>query len=256
MHKDIKNKKFGRLTPIDYIPGHNRMRSAWLCKCDCGNETIVSTDKIISGSTKSCGCLKIKYSILNKRIFQIWYNMHKRCEKNNQMDSKYYFGKGIKVCQEWDVYENFQSWALENGYADDLTIDRINTKGNYEPSNCRWITLAEQQRNKSNCHYVTINGVKKTLAEWAREIGISRSTLQYRLEKNMPTEKLLSKSMEDEQKKKIQQISETGKIVNQWNSITEAATELNVSRMAVIKWIRHDVKSRKYKNYTFKLVKE
>lgn len=190
--RDISNQKFGRLTPIEYV-GIHKTRSAWLCKCDCGNETIVSTDKILSGHTKSCGCLKIKYSIINKRIFQIWYNMQSRCKKSNRKDSKYYFGKGIKICREWDTYENFQSWALENGYADNLTIDRIDTKGDYKPSNCRWITLAEQQRNKRNCRYLTINGVKKTLAEWSREIGISRSTLQYRIEKNMPVEKIMSK---------------------------------------------------------------
>lgn len=194
MSRDLKNKKYGCLTPIRYIAGHKKRRSAWLCKCDCGNETIVTTDKILSGHTKSCGCLKMKYFILNRRIFRIWCNMQKRCTDKSRKDSKYYYGKGVKVCKEWEIYENFQSWALKNGYSDDLTLDRIDNNGNYEPSNCRWITIAEQQRNKCNCYYVTINGVKKTLSEWAREIGVHRETLRYRVEKNMPVNKLLSKS--------------------------------------------------------------
>ena len=227
MHKEIKNKKYGLLTPIEYIPGHKTKRSSWLCKCDCGNETIVDTYKITSGHTKSCGCLKTKYVIEDKRIFQIWCNMHNRCNKNNRRDSKYYYGKGIKVCKEWETYENFQSWAIENGYSDNLTIDRIDTEGDYEPLNCRWVTLAEQQRNKSNCCYVTINGVKKTLSEFAKEIGVSRETLRYRIEKNMPESKLLSKPITaEERKKKVLQISLTGEVVNKWNSRTEAANSI------------------------------
>ena len=192
-HRDISNQKYSRLTPIKYV-GVYKNRSSWLCKCDCGNEVVVSTDKIVSGHTKSCGCLKIKYSIANKRLFQVWCNMHSRCKKPNRKDSKYYFDKGISVCDAWDVYENFQTWALENGYSDDLTIDRIDNYGNYEPSNCRWVTITEQQRNRCNCHYLTMNGVKKTLSEWAREFGIPRETLRYRLGKNMPLEKIMSKS--------------------------------------------------------------
>lgn len=253
--RDISNQKYGKLTPVEYV-GVYKNRSSWLCKCDCGNETIVSATKILSGHTKSCGCLKIKYSIENKRMFQIWCNMHKRCKRNDQRDSKYYFGKGVKVCQDWDVYENFQSWAFENGYADNLTLDRIDSKGNYEPSNCRWITMAEQQRNKSNCYYVTINGVQKTLSEWAREIGIPRETLRYRVEKNLPVNKLLAKSMAKEQKKEVVQISPTSEVVNKWDSITEAAKDLGVAFNTVNRWISHGVKPRKYKNYTFKTVKE
>lgn len=122
-----------------------------------------------------------KYNILNKRLFQCWWNMKSRCDKDSRKDSKYYHDKGITYCKEWNVYENFQEWALSNGYEDTLTLDRINGNLPYSPDNCRWITLAEQQRNRSNCLLFYFNGETKTLSEWARIYGINRSTLHDRI---------------------------------------------------------------------------
>ena len=108
-----------------------------------------------------------------------------RCSEaaNLRRDYKYYGGKGVTVCEEWRDFDAFAEWALSNGYSDKLTLDRIDGRKNYSPENCRWITLEEQQRNKSNNRKYTYNGKTQTLAEWARECGINRSTLGDRMDK-------------------------------------------------------------------------
>jgi hypothetical protein len=109
--------------------------------------------------------------------------MRSRCNEPSRPDYKYYGGKGIKVCEEWqNSREAFVEWALSHGYADNLTIDRIDGDKNYCPENCRFITLEEQQRNKSNNYNVTHNGKTQTLAEWAKEYGLNRYTLKSRIE--------------------------------------------------------------------------
>lgn len=119
---DLTGQKFGRLTVVEYLPDKHK----WLCKCDCGNYKEIFTSKLTSLHTKSCGCLKNKYKITVRRIFSIWANMLDRCSINSKRKGViYYAQKGIKVCEEWKTYENFEKWALENGYAENLTIDRI-----------------------------------------------------------------------------------------------------------------------------------
>ena len=127
---------------------------------------------------------KSKYAISNKRIFRAWQNMRRRCDNASRKDSKYYHGKGITYCDEWKVYENFETWALNNGYADELTLDRIDGNSSYSPNNCRWISLAEQQNNKSNNVWFEYAGERKTLTEWARIYNIPRETLRSRLLKS------------------------------------------------------------------------
>ena len=172
-------ERYGRLTVIGQEKSRNRIKQ--ICRCDCGRISLVPLYKLRNGYTKSCGCGKKKYQIVNRRIFQCWCNMKNRCDSADRKDSEYYHNKGIGYCEEWNVYENFQSWALENGYADNLTLDRIDSLLPYCPDNCRWITIAEQQRNRSNCLYFTHDGETKTLAEWARQFGINRSTLHDRI---------------------------------------------------------------------------
>lgn len=124
-----------------------------------------------------------KYNILNRRIYECWWNMKNRCNSSSRRDSPYYHDKGISYCDAWEDYEVFQNWALENGYADNLTLDRIDVNLSYSPENCRWITLTEQQRNKSNNNNYEYKGAIKTLSEWAREFGIPRETLRSRIDK-------------------------------------------------------------------------
>ena len=118
----------------------------------------------------------------NTRLYRTWKHMKGRC--NNPNDSRYkrYGARGIKVCEEWDSsYEEFKKWAVESGYRDDLTIERINVNGPYEPSNCCWISKSEQSKNKEETLYVTFNGEKLRLVEWAERLGVSYYTLHKRI---------------------------------------------------------------------------
>lgn len=143
----LENKKFGKLKVIKFEYAKNN-KKYWLCKCCCGKEIITNSHNLISGNTTSCGCSRIKEKQLIPRLYRIWTGMKTRCSNPNRKEYKNYGGRGIKVCKKWLTYKNFYNWAIRNGYKDNLTIDRIDNDGNYEPKNCRWITIQEQQKNK------------------------------------------------------------------------------------------------------------
>lgn len=198
MGENLVGKKFGRLTVIEKSDCKilNRKNGRiWKCRCDCGKTLGVCTNSLKSGNTKSCGCYK-SYVTANRnrthnkgntRLYDIWCAMKQRCyyEKNNRY--KDYGGRGITVCDEWlHDFQAFYDWAMANGYADDLTIERKDVNGNYKPSNCEWITKEAQARNKRNSRIIEHNGETHTLAEWSRITGISRKTILYRYNHGLP----------------------------------------------------------------------
>lgn len=146
-------KKFGKLTVLEETGERDKYKyKIYKCQCDCGNIIYVNSNKLKSGNTKSCGCLKIKK--LTKRgkcytrLYGIYNNMKARCHNKKHRDYQDYGGRGIAVCSEWlNDFMNFYNWAMENNYQDGLTIDRIDVNGTYEPDNCRWTTQKEQQTN-------------------------------------------------------------------------------------------------------------
>ena len=115
------------------------------------------------------------------RLYRIWSNMKTRCENPNRKDYKRYGQRGVKVCEEWSDFLTFYEWAINNGYKDGLTLDRIDANSNYEPSNCRWATAKEQGNNRTNNHLITYNGETKTIAQWAEERNINHDTLYSRI---------------------------------------------------------------------------
>lgn len=192
------NDKYGRLKIISlhhtrqylYKSGIKKTIEYYLCECECGKKAIIEKNRLKTGRTKSCGCLrkeiisKIKgtHHLTKTRIFRIWDCMKTRCLNKNYTYFKHYGGRGITICDEWkNDFMSFYNWAINNGYKENLTIDRINNDGNYEPSNCRWVTMKEQNRNQSKNKFITYRGKTLCLTDWAKLIGIGKSSLKYRL---------------------------------------------------------------------------
>ena len=116
-----------------------------------------------------------------KKLYGVWYTMHSRCYRENSISFKNYGARGITICEEWrNNFEKFYEWAIKNGYNESLSIDRIDNGKGYSPDNCRWATRKEQANNRRNTVYVTIDGITKTLTEWAEFAGLNKSTLKNR----------------------------------------------------------------------------
>lgn len=206
---DVIGKKFGRLTVLRFDHKEpsilkngtkNGFKYYYLCKCDCGNTAIVRRGAL--KTTSSCGCYrkekayeatfkKDKYT--NLRIYKIFLKMKQRCYNEHSTYYKNYGGRGIKICDEWlKDFKTFYDWGMNNGYNDNLTIDRIDVNGNYEPSNCRWASRKIQSNNKRNNHWVEYKGKKYTLSEISKIIGIKQSTIRRRLKTGWSVKKALT----------------------------------------------------------------
>ena len=131
------------------------------------------------------------------RLYRIWSNMKNRCTNPNADNYSFYGGRGIKVCDEWrDDFVPFRAWAMANGYADNLTLDRIDNDGDYSPANCRWETHLRQCNNTRRNHLLTFQGETHTISEWARIVGMKADTLERRINyRGWPVEKALTTSV-------------------------------------------------------------
>lgn len=173
--------RYGMLTILAELPQEGYQRY-FLCKCDCGNfKNIALASLRKKNSTKSCGCFAKtqasvfhkKHGMRNTRIYRTWINIRSRCYDELQPSYPNYGGRGIGVCDEWMVgFVPFYEWALSHGYKDDLTIDRIDMNGNYEPLNCRWVDYTVQANNKRNNHKYLFNGEMITIPEICRRLGL------------------------------------------------------------------------------------
>ncbi|MDP4117691.1 MAG: AP2 domain-containing protein [Bacillota bacterium] len=191
---DITGNKYGRLTVIkraeNSVSPNGCVFAKWECRCDCGNVVTVKGYLLRSGNTKSCGCSR-KETLRNlmsthgkskTRLYQIWCGMKKRCNNPSSSIYKHYGGRGIKVCKEWeDNFEAFYEWASRNGYADYLSIDRINVNLGYSPENCKWATEKEQKNNMRSNHKIKYMGMDKTLSEWGEYLGESPRRISWRI---------------------------------------------------------------------------
>ena len=202
---DLTGQKFNRWTVIKLAPKAKNGSSMWYCKCDCGTERIVNGYTLTSGKSKSCGCLSVDvnkseevrakhetHGMYQSRIYHTWRGIKQRCCDPGNYHYIGYGARGIKVCDEWLTFEGFYAWAMFNGYRDDLTIDRIDVDGNYEPANCRWVSALVQQNNKRNNVRLTYHGKTQTIAQWSRELGIGASTIRERLHRGWSAERALS----------------------------------------------------------------
>lgn len=190
---DLIGKTYNRLTIVSFH-SVKKGRTHFLCKCSCGNTTIVNLSKLNYGSTKSCGCIKansnVRHRLRQSREYMIWAGMKSRCSDVNHSGYKYYGARGVTVCPRWNNFVEFFSdmGTCPTGH----TLDRINNDGNYEPGNCRWATLKEQANNKRNNRLLTYNGITKTLPQWCDELKLSRATITNRLFNGWSVERSLT----------------------------------------------------------------
>lgn len=189
--KDLTGQKFGRLTPLKFLR-IEKHKAIWLCQCDCGNSIEVRGVELTKGHTKSCGCLRKEtcsninktHNKTNTRLYSIWCDIKKRCYNINYKSYKNYGGRGIAVCDDWrNDFMAFYKWSMSHDYNDNLTIDRIDVNGNYEPNNCRWATVKQQARNTRRNRYFTINGETHCLSEWCEIYNINPKKVECRLNK-------------------------------------------------------------------------
>lgn len=184
---DLTGMKFNRLTAVSYV-GQGSSGAKWLFKCDCGKEIITSSYPVRKGKTKSCGCWNEEnkhnryrvHGLTGTKIQSAWSHMKQRCFNPNCKEYEHYGGRGITVCDEWkNSVAEFAKWAYENGYENNLTLDRIDNNGNYEPNNCRWVSMEVQENNKRNNRYYDIDSGSYTLSQIAKMYSVSRDSLYY-----------------------------------------------------------------------------
>ena len=221
--KDILGLKFGRLTAIEFSHKEKNER-IWKCRCDCGKIVYSTVGRLQCGNTKSCGCLKTdiliernkKHGLSCHSLYSKHYDMKSRCYDVKNDRYKNYGRRGIIVCDEWNnSFEKFYEWSIKNGYKKGLTIDRIDVNGDYEPSNCRWISNESQARNRTNNHLITIKGETRCLQEWADIVGTHYTSFLDRIKNGWSEEQLLKPSL-DGNKKLITYKGETKSVV-EWS---------------------------------------
>lgn len=192
---DLTGQKFGLLTVIGLAETDTR-KTYWVCKCDCGNMKTVRSDSLLCGAIKSCGCIKRKQDGVNltknhrhkmsgTRIYSEWQGMKGRCYNKGSARYADWGGRGIEVCEQWrNSFESFYTWAMANGYQDNLTIDRIDNNGNYCPENCRWVGQQEQCRNRRSNINITIGNSTRTLMEWCEIFQVDYTNVNARYHRN------------------------------------------------------------------------
>lgn len=205
---DLTNQRFGRLVVIKELPPFrdkaNRKYRYWECKCDCGNTTKATTQNLKGNHVKSCGCYQKetagqhtrKHGYRKTRLYSIYNGMKQRCNNPNHREYSSYGGRGICVFDEWnkkDGLKAFAEWALNNGYKDNLTLERVDVDGNYEPSNCTWIPKPKQNANTTRTVLINYNGETLHMAEFCRRNNLDHRVVSRALKKGKTIEEIIRK---------------------------------------------------------------
>lgn len=189
--RDISGERFNNLIALNFEYRDKNHHHYWKFRCDCSSEFIARKSAVISGNTKRCRNCSLyerrkratTHGLSKTRLYREWAGIIQRCESERSTSYNRYGALGVSVCEEWHKFDAFAEWAMSNGYSDELTIDRIDSTGNYEPSNCRWVGNLEQANNKRTNVYIESFGEIHTIAEWARIYGIKYHTLYDRVKK-------------------------------------------------------------------------
>lgn len=196
---EMIGKKFGKLTVLELNEKDERKGVYYFCKCDCGCEKSINKYNLIKGKSKACGYCREspnkKHGLSNTRISSIYRGMKDRCFNPNNYDYKHYGGRGITICEEWlgeNGFMNFVFWSNDNGYREDLTIDRIDNNKGYSPDNCRWATRREQANNTRRNTFYEHNGEVHTISEWSRISGVRPENIIHRIQSGWKFEDAIS----------------------------------------------------------------
>jgi hypothetical protein len=193
---DLTGQRFGLLSVVGYA-GSCSSGASWVCQCDCKRFKTIRSSSLRSGRTRSCGCATIEFHRQrnighNGAEYHIWHKMIERCKRPESTAYHRYGGRGISVCERWSVYENFLA-DMGRRPSSKHSLDRINNDGNYDPQNCRWATVLEQSRNRSDNLRIEHQGVTLTLVEWSEKTGLSQATIGYRLRMGWKVEDALTR---------------------------------------------------------------
>jgi hypothetical protein len=194
--KNLSGLTFGELTVIEFS---HRVKNNyfWSCKCECGNIRNLSAATIKYRVVKACCCYGAKngttHGFRKHRLYTIYHSMKLRCYYPSSIQFKDYGGRGIRVCDEWlNDKKCFFNWAYENGYSDNLQLDRIENNGSYCPENCRFVTRKVNCRNKINNRLITYNGQTKPVSQWCEELNLSYRLILDRLNNNWPVDSVFT----------------------------------------------------------------
>jgi len=216
---NLEGDRFGRWTVIKkdtaerfYKSGRKNTSALWLCRCDCGSEKLISSNSLLSGFSKSCGCLQSeiaktvnkKHGLYNTRLYRIWLGIKERCLNPKNTGYSCYGGRGILICDEWRDFETFFAWASENGYSDSLTIERKDVNGNYCPENCCFISMQEQHLNKTTTVWVEAWGERRRIFEWMQDPrckATSEALIRNRVYRGIEPERAIGQARLNENRK-------------------------------------------------------
>ena len=201
---DMSGAKVGKLTVISRGKNTKQNKAQWLCRCDCGNMTVVSRRHLKDHSTLSCGCLRKEkakithttHGMKRTRLYRIWSGVKDRCCNVNSKYWERYGGRGITICDEWlQSFESFYRWSMDNGYSDELTIDRIDNDKGYCRENCKWVTYKIQENNRSNNRILECHNEQHTISQWSDITGIKQTVISQRIYNGWTVERALTEKV-------------------------------------------------------------
>lgn len=228
---DLTGRIFGRWLVISRAPTSANKTTVWNCACLCGNHKIVLGAKLRNGESKSCGCLRSQLTAERERInltthgmrftrtYKSYDSMKQRCNNPNNKDYRYYGGKGVIVCNRW--LESFMNFFEDMGERPQgMSIDRLDNSEHYCKENCKWSDKYEQSNNRKGITCVEIGGVKKTISQWQKISGVSRSTILKRINAGITGHEIIRESS----KKNIQiPFNGVAHTTIEWSKITGIA---------------------------------
>ena len=217
---DLTGQRFGRLVALKFTGDDKNRHRLWECRCDCGRTVNIDINSLRSGKSKSCGCsrkgINKTHGKSGTRLYGIWADMLQRTYNPDERCYANYGGRGITVCDEWMEFEAFYQWAIQNGYSEELTIDRIDNDKGYFPENCRWVTRKVQGNNKRSNRRLEYQGQTKTLEDWAILFGMKLGTVANRLNLGLSVEKALEIPVKEIGQRKMLEYQGETKPLGEW----------------------------------------